>query len=75
MSTELATGPIGAEAKYDVKLEEGKLHIAIVYDGVETDAELKVKIDAGLFIDKLAAAIPGQIDDAIFAVLKGALLK
>lgn len=73
--TDLASGDIGAEAKYDVKLEEGKLVIAAKYDGAETDAELVVKIDAGLFIDKLAAVIPGTIDDAILAVLKGALLK
>lgn len=75
MSTDLVAGELGPEAKYDVKIVEGKVIMAIKYDGVETDAELVVKIDAGLFLDKLAAAIPGQIDDAIIAVLKGALLK
>lgn len=75
MATELAAGELGPEAKYDVKIVEGKVVMAIKYDGVETDAELVVKIDAGLFLDKLAAAIPGQIDDAIIAVLRGALLK
>lgn len=75
MASDLASGPIGAEASYDVKLVEGKLVIVAKYDGAETDAELKVAIDAGLFMDKLAALIPGTIDDAIIAVIKGALLK
>lgn len=75
MSTELVAGELGPEAKYDVKIVEGKVIMAVKYDGAETDAELLVKIDAGMFIDKLAAAIPGEIDDAILAVLKGALLK
>ena len=72
---DLVAGPIGAEASYDVKLEGGKLVIAVKYDGAETDADLKVALDAGLFMDKLAALIPGTIDDAVIAVIKGALLK
>ncbi len=72
---DLASGPIGAEAVYDVKLVEGKLVISAKYDGAETDAEVKVTIEAGLFMDKLAAVIPGTIDDAVIAVIKGALLK
>lgn len=75
MSSDLVAGELGPEATYDVKLVEGKLVIAAKYDGAETDAELKVAIDAGLFMDKLAALIPGTIDDAIIAVIKGALLK
>lgn len=75
MSTDLVAGELGPEATYDVKLVEGKLVIAAKYDGAETDAELKVAIDAGLFVDKLAALIPGTIDDVIIAVIKGALLK
>jgi len=73
--TGLASGELGPETKYDVKIEEGKVVLSLQYDGAETDASLVVKVDAGVFLDKLAAAIPGQIDDAIIAVLKGALLK
>lgn len=75
MAPDIASGPIGPEASYDVKLVEGKLVIVAKYDGAETDAELAIKVDAGLFMDKLAALIPGTIDDAIIAVIKGALLK
>lgn len=75
MSKELAAGELGPEAKYDVKLEAGKLVVSAKYDGAETDAEIKISIDAGMFMDKLAAVIPGEIDDAIIAVLKQALLK
>lgn len=72
---DLAAGELGPEAKYDVKLVDGKIVLVVMYDGAETDAELKVSLDAGMFVDKLAAVIPGQIDDAILAVLKQALLK
>ena len=75
MATDLVAGEIGPEAKYDVKIVDGKIVMAVKYDGAEADAELLVKIEAGMFVDKLAAAIPGQIDNAILAVLKGALLK
>ena len=54
---------------------DGKLVIVAKYDGVETDAELMVKVDAAAFIDKLAALIPGSIDDAVLGVIKAALLK
>jgi hypothetical protein len=71
--SELVAGPIGAEAKYSLAMEDGKLALSVVYDGVEADAELKVKLEVGLFIDKLKDLIPGKIDDAIFELLKGAL--
>jgi hypothetical protein len=70
---ELIGGPIGAEAKYSLALEDQKLIIAVQYDGVEADAELKVKLEVGLFIDKLKDLIPGKLDDALFELLKGAL--
>lgn len=72
---DVAQGQVGPEAAYDVKVEDGKLVIVAKYDGVETDAELMVKVDAAAFIDKLAALIPGSIDDAVLGVIKAALLK
>jgi len=72
---DVVQGQVGPEAAYDVKVEGGKLIIVAKYDGAETDAELMVKVDAAAFIDKLAALIPGSIDDAVLGVIKAALLK
>ena len=61
------------EAELDLKLEEGKLKLIISYDGAETDAKLEVASDIAKFIDKLNAAIPGDVDDAIGELLKAAI--
>jgi len=64
---------IGSEGKAKVELKDGKLYIVGFYDGKQMDAELKVGIEVDMFIDQLAEAIPGKIDDAILGVLKVAL--
>lgn len=71
--TDLASGQVGPEANYKLSLEEGKVVVALNYTGAQADASLMVKLNAESFIDQLAAMIPGKIDDAIFAMLKGAL--
>lgn len=71
--SDLVDGQIGPEAKYKVSLDAGKLIIAMGYDGVEADAEMSIKLEVDLFLDKVAALIPGKIDDAVIAMLKGAL--
>lgn len=70
--TELATVSNG-ELKADVKFEKGKVVLSTVYDGKGADAKVEVSIESDYFLDKLAAAIPGQIDDTVIALLKGAL--
>lgn len=52
-----------------VELKEGK--ICLLYDGKGGDIELKLEVD--YFMDKLKEAIPGEIDDAVIELLKGAL--
>ena len=61
------------EATLDVDFKEGKLRLSVSYDGKGADAGLFVDIDPDYFLDKLKAVIPGQIDDAIIDMLKGAL--
>lgn len=68
---EIKKGDVSA----DVKFEAGKIVLSAKLDSAGTDAELKVSVEAGYFLDKLAAAIPGEIDDAVIALLKGALAK
>lgn len=64
---------LSPEAKAKVEIVDGKISLSADLDTQGMDATLKVSVDAEYFIDELAKKIPGQIDDAIFAVLKSAL--
>lgn len=64
---------LGSEANVDVLLKDGKVILVAKYDGKETDAELSVSVSVDMLLDKLAAKIPGQIDDAVIGLLKAAL--
>jgi hypothetical protein len=70
MEKDIALGP---EGNMDLKLEAGKLVIEIKHVHASGEVSLVAKEDAGYFLDKLAALIPGQIDDAVIAVIKAAL--
>ena len=61
------------EASLDLDFKEGKLRLSVSYDGKGADAGLFVDLDPDYFLDKLKDVIPGQIDDAIIEMLKGAL--
>lgn len=62
------------EAKFDVKLEDGKVKLSVSYDGKGADASFVVALEPEYFVEKVTAAIPGQIDDQIAAAFL-ALLK
>lgn len=70
---DVAKGKVGPELEYDVKVEGGKVKVEAKYDGAQADVALAVSIDSDLLLDKLAAKIPGQIDDAVIGVIKAAL--
>lgn len=73
MDSNLINKELGSEGNLSLKIEGGKLKLSLKYDSSGADAELSVLLEPDYFIDKLAGVIPGQIDDAIFAILKGAL--
>lgn len=64
---------IGTEGKVDVKLGGGFVTLVAGYAGTETKANLSVTVSVDILLDKLAGAIPGQVDDAVITVLKAAL--
>lgn len=64
---------LGAEGEVALSLSAGKLSLSAKYDSKGLDGEVKLSVDSDYFIDQLAAKIPGQLDDAILAVLKAAL--
>ena len=63
---------IGKEIDLDLKLEEGKFVLTLKYQGTGLESELVNKFTASYFLDKLAKAIPGELDDQIINGLKKA---
>lgn len=70
---DLLVKELGAEGKVKVVVEGGKLKLVAEYDSKGLDGKVEMSVDSDYLIDELAKKIPGQIDDAIFAVLKSAL--
>jgi len=73
MNVDLAEKDLGANGHLSLKMESGKLKLSVEYGGGGVSGSVGVSVDSDYFIDKLAAAIPGQIDDAILALIKAAL--
>lgn len=57
------------EGEVKAELKDGDL--VITYGGKGATAQ--VNIQMGYLLDKLAEAIPGQVDDAIIGVIKAAI--
>lgn len=64
---------IGPEVDLELKVEEGKVIVAVKYGGSGAEGKVEVALKAEYFLDKLAAAIPGQLDDAVIAAIKAAI--
>lgn len=75
MGDSVVKGNLGSEAKYDISFEDGQLVLSVRYDGDGIDGHLEIMLDAAHFVDMLADAIPGTVDDAVFAIIKAAVLK
>lgn len=72
MEKELAAGPIGSDGHYKVEFKNGALRAEAGYDkGVKS--ALVIEIPADYVLDALKNAIPGQVDDAVIELIKGAL--
>ncbi len=64
---------ISKEAKISMVFEDKKVKLVVSYEGLGAGANMSVFVDSEYFIDLLAEAIPGTLDDAILAMLKAAL--
>lgn len=64
---------LGKEVDFEIKLDEGKVKLTFGADTKGVDAGVYVDLDPAYFLDKLADAIPGEVDDAVFEALKGML--
>ena len=70
---EVTGGAISSEAKYDVKIEDGKIKVTASYDGKGLDGAVTVAVEIGYFLDKVKEAVPGKIDDVLIDTIKAAL--
>ena len=70
---DLISKQLSPEANVKVVLSGGKINLVAALDTKGMDANLSMSVDSDYFLDELAKAIPGQIDDAILAILKTAL--
>lgn len=70
--TELANIEKG-EGNLVLKVENGKVILSIAYDGKQADAKLEVALGVDQYLDMLKEAIPGELDDAVIELLKGAM--
>ena len=74
MEKDIVDGKLGALGAYDLEFKEGCLKFTLIAAapfGVE--GEIAVKIKADNILDAIAKAIPGQVDDAVFGLIKAAL--
>lgn len=70
---ELVDQAIGAEGKLELDVVGGQLIVTAKHVHASGEISIQAKEDVGYFLDKLAAKIPGTVDDAIIGVIKAAL--
>jgi hypothetical protein len=73
MDQDLLDKELGAETDLQLKLVDGVLKVGVVYMGKGVGATVSVDVSSDYFLDKLAALIPGKLDDSIIGILKMAL--
>lgn len=61
---------ISKESKVEIKFEGGNVVVKGLLDTKGLDVELVLKVESDYFLDKLAEAIPGELDDKIIEMLK-----
>ena len=70
---DLAEGNIGAEGKYDVDFEDGKILVNIGYKGEQAEAGVYLKLNLMDVLKIAAAKSDNKIDDAAVAMIAGML--
>ena len=66
---------IGKVGEFDAKIEKGALVLNLGMNVGQAGVEggLVVKVHMDVVLDVIAKAIPGQVDDAVIAVIKAAV--
>lgn len=71
---EIINKEVGAEGNFNVSMNGGKVRIQVGYDGKQLDAGMFIELDGAAFLDKLADAIPGDLDNMVITAIKAAML-
>lgn len=71
--TELVNKEVSSELDFALKFEDKKLVLTPSFDSKGLDVSMNISLDGEYFLDKLAEAIPGDIDDTVINLLKAAL--
>lgn len=58
-------GAIGAQGSYDLAVANGQVTVTVGYTGADLGASVVVNIPIKVYLDKLAAALPGLPADVI----------
>jgi hypothetical protein len=72
MEKQIVEGQIGTNGKYDLDIKDNELVLEVGAAFGPGSASVSLKLNGPEFLDMLKAKIPGQIDDAIFDLLKAA---
>lgn len=70
---DIVTQPIGKEGALEIDVVGGQIVVSATHKHASGEVTLTATEDVGYFLDKLAAKIPGAVDDAIIGVIKAAL--
>lgn len=70
---ELINKQVTPEVSVKVEIKDGKIVLSSLIDTAGLGGNVSLHVGADYFLDELAKKVPGQIDDAIIAVLKAAL--
>lgn len=70
---EITQGALGSEGQYSIVFKEGKAILEAAHVHASGKVALVIEQDACYFLDQLAQAIPGTIDDALLTILKAAV--
>ena len=73
MDMDIKDGAIGSEGFYEIDIVEGDLVIKAGHASKGASAGVEIRVESDYFLDKLAEKIPGEVDDAVIAIIKGAL--
>ncbi len=73
MDAKLHEQELGSEGNLLLEVKGGKVVLSILHKSKGGEVSVAASLDPDYFIDKMAAAIPGKLDDAVLAILKGAL--
>lgn len=73
--SDIFKGSLGEAGEYRLEFKDKNLYLVASFDGPGIDGEVSIMLDPEHFVDELAKAIPGKLDDAVLEMLKEAFFE